>query len=112
MNFKDLIKERGKEISFEQISEPRTEGIRLRIVINKGDPTDLLIHPNPESKVTTLQIDFPNYVTYSVIYDDFTVQNDDEIYDGENFRIYKKSDFLNFVLQQTRLSDQKLKHFS
>ena len=112
MKFEDFLNETENDISFERISEPRTKEVRLRIVINKGNPTDLLTYPHPDSKVTTLQIDFPNYVTYSVIYDDFTIQNDDEIYQGETFRIYQKSNFLNFVLQQSMLSGKKLKHFS
>jgi hypothetical protein len=82
MKFEDLLNlnETGNHISFERISEPRTKEVRLRIVINKGNPTDLLTNPHPDGKVTTLQIDFPNYVTYSVIYDDLPIQNDDEIY--------------------------------
>ncbi|MFB4169431.1 hypothetical protein [Virgibacillus sp. JSM 102003] len=113
MKFEDLVIEKGYDISFEGILEPRTKGVRLRILVNKSeDLTDLLIHPDPNSEVTTLQIDFPNYVTYSVIYDDFTIWNDDEGYKGEAFRIYEKSSYFDFIRRKSTLPDKNLKHFS
>ncbi len=112
MQFRDLIKEVGYEISFESISEPRVDGVTLSVIVNRSeDVTDLLIFPHPESKVTTFQIDFPNYITYSVVYDDYTVWKDDEIYEGESFRIYKKSNYLDYVKKSFRL-DQHINHYS
>lgn len=84
MTFEELTKEKGYFISFESISEARTKEVKLRVIVNKSEnSTELLIFPHSESKVTTLQIDFQNYVTYSVTYDDFTIWDDTEIFQGE-----------------------------
>ena len=117
MRFTDLVNETGFHISFEQIVEVRTSEARLRIIVNKSvEPTDLLIHPHSDSNVVTLQIDFPNYITYSVIYDDYTNWNDAEKFQGEAFRIYSKSNYLNFIQQESNLNALKpveiLKHYS
>ncbi|RIW31365.1 hypothetical protein D3H55_15445 [Bacillus salacetis] len=101
MNYEELLKIYGCYISFESIQEPRTNEVKLRIIVNKSNnPTDLLIFPHPDSKVEALQIDFENYVTYSVIYDDFTNWNANEVFRGEIFRIYDKSDFLNSIQRE------------
>ncbi|MCA1065738.1 hypothetical protein QTG56_00140 [Rossellomorea sp. AcN35-11] len=113
MKFEELVRIKHCHISFEQIAEPRVQEARLRIVINKSDnPTDLLIFPNPDCKVETLQIDFRDYVTYSVIYDDFTLCDDTEVFQGHSFRIYKKSFYLDSVLRGSSLRSQKLTHYS
>jgi hypothetical protein len=113
LEFTDLVKESGYNISFEAISEPRTKGVALRIILNRSkDATDLLILPHPDSKVTTFQIDFPNYITYSVVYDDYTVWNDEQIFEGESFRIYKNSSYLDYVQKEFRLQDKNVKHYS
>lgn len=104
MSFEELTKEKGYHISFESISEPRIDGIQLRIIVNKSaNPTDLLIYPHPDSNVTRLQIDFKNYISYYVIYDDYTKWNDEEEYEGESFGIYKKSNFFRFLQEDTSL---------
>ena len=117
MRFTDLVKETGYHISFEQIVELRTSEVRLRITVNKSvETTDLLIHPHPDSNVKTLQIDFPNYITYAVIYDDYTNWNDAEEFQGEAFRIYSKSNYFDFIQKEANLNAimpvENLKHYS
>ncbi|MYL58247.1 hypothetical protein GLW20_12095 [Virgibacillus halodenitrificans] len=113
MTFNELLKLNNCYISFESISEPRTAKAKLRIIINKSDnPTDLLISPHNDSKVETLQIDFKNYVTYSVIYDDLTVLDDSEVFRGEAFRVYDKSNYFNFIKNVSSLQIEKLTHYS
>lgn len=117
MRFTDLVNETGFHISFEQIVEVRTSEARLRIIVNKSlNVTDLLIHPHPDSNVVTLQIDFPNYITYSVIYDDYTNWNDAEQFQGEAFRIYSKSNYFDFIQKDSNINALKpvenLKHYS
>ena len=113
MKFDELITDSGSYISFEQIVEPRTKEVRLRIFVKKAkNPTDLLIFPHADSKATTLQLDFQNYVTYSVIYDEFTSKDEDALYQGDSFRIYHESELLNSIKQKFILPDKKLKHFS
>ncbi|WP_121615476.1 hypothetical protein [Virgibacillus halodenitrificans] len=113
MTFNDLLKLNNCYISFESISEPRTAKVKLRIIINKSDnPTNSLIFPHNDSKVETLQIDFKNYATYSVIYDDFTVLDDSEVFRGEAFRVYDKSNYFNFIKNVSSLQIEKLTHYS
>lgn len=51
MKFDELLTDSGSYISFEQIVEPRTKEVRLRIFVNKAkNPTDLLIFPHADSK--------------------------------------------------------------
>ncbi|MFE8703086.1 hypothetical protein ACFYKX_21125 [Cytobacillus sp. FJAT-54145] len=116
MEFKDLV-EMDEYIAFEDISEPRTNGIRLRIKINVSkNETDLLIYPDGDCNVQTLEIAFPNYVTYSVVYDNYTTWNERDEFIGNRFRIYKKSNYLNFIEKEYRLgpelSRKKLTHYS
>ena len=55
MQFADLVKEAEYDISFEAISEPRSNNIRLRLIVNwSGNASNLLIYPHLNSKVTTL----------------------------------------------------------
>lgn len=113
MKFTDLVNELGHNISFEAISEPRTKGVALRVIVNRSkDTSDLLTFPHPDSKVTTFQIDFPNYITYSVVYDDYTVLDKEQIFEGESFRIYKKSSYLDYVQKEFKLQEKNVKHYS
>ena len=117
MTFEELSKEKGYYISFEHILEPRKKEAKLRIIVNKSqNQTDLVIFPHPDSKVKTLQIDFENYVTYSVIYDDYTVWNDNELFQGDSFRIYTKSNYIDFVQKESKLNEtlngKKFTHYS
>ncbi len=113
MKFKDLVRIPEYYSAFEQINEPRTDGVSLRIIVNIAkNPTDLLIFPHSDSQASTLQLDFSNYVTYSVIYDEFTSKNENELYQGESFRVYLKSDLLNTIKPKSILPDKKLQHFS
>jgi hypothetical protein len=113
MTFDELMKVKDCHISFERIFELRTKEVKLRIIVNKSEnPTDLLIFPHPESRVETLLIDFENYVSYSVIYDDFTSKSDNEVYRGEAFRIFDKSDYLNLIQKGSSLPSGKITHYS
>ncbi|MQR97596.1 hypothetical protein [Fictibacillus phosphorivorans] len=117
MRFKDLVNETGYHISFERIFELRTKEVSLRIIVNKSvEPTELLINPHPDSKVKTLQVDFPNYITYSVIFDDYTISNDTDKFQGEAFRIYTKSNYFDFIRKvsdlNTLLPGENITHYS
>lgn len=113
MKYEELVRNPGYYSAFVQIIEPRIDGVSLRITVNIAkNPTDLLIFPHSDSQATTLQLDFPNYVTYSVIYDEFTKMNENELYEGESFRVYHQSNLLNTIKQKSILPDKKLKHFS
>lgn len=113
MRFEELVRNMTSSISFEGISEPRTSDVRLRILVNMSqEPSDLLIFPNTQEKVTTLEIEFENYVTYSVIYDDFTVWDEQEKYAGKAFRIYHQSKWLEYIATTSHLPKNELTHYS
>ncbi|MEN8700269.1 hypothetical protein [Bacillus infantis] len=117
MRYKDLMEMKDIDISFEQIFEPRTEGAMLRIsVLISKNATDLLIYPHPDSRAVRAEIEFQNYVTYSVAHDDFTVWNDEEVFEGEAFRVYAESTLLDFVKKEyvyQKVSEgRELKHYS
>lgn len=98
MTFEDLVNETGYVISFEQVSVPRSEGVNLRLIVNKAkEGWHLRVHPQPDTDVTTYRIDFPYYVTFLVAVDDYTRWNDRETFRGDAFRIYEKSPFMEYL---------------
>ncbi|MDT0162470.1 hypothetical protein [Bacillus sp. AG4(2022)] len=101
MRYKDLMEMKDITISFHEISEPRMEGAMLRItVLISKDATDLMIFPHPDSKALRADIEFKNYVTYSVVHDDYTVWDNEEVFEGEVFRVYMKSKLQDFVKKE------------
>ena len=98
MTFEDLVNEAGYWISFEQVSVPQSEGVNLRFVVNKAkEGWHLRVHPQPDTDVTTYQIDFPYYVTFLVAVDDYTRWNDRQTFRGDAFRIYEESPFKEYL---------------
>lgn len=113
MTFEELVRDTSSSISFEGISEPRTSDAKLRVLVNMSqEPSDLLMFPHSREKVTTLEIEFANYVTYSVIYDDFTVWDELEVCDGKAFRIYHQSKWLEYIATTSNLPKNELIHYS
>ncbi|HSJ36860.1 MAG TPA: hypothetical protein VK945_01455 [Planococcus sp. (in: firmicutes)] len=95
MKTEDYLNEPGYTLAFKAIEEPRTEKTKLRITVHGSmNETDLLLYPH--SPVEAFQIVFPTYAAYSVVADDFTSLNKDEMYEGSAFRIYEKSMYLDF----------------
>ncbi|SIS64441.1 hypothetical protein [Salimicrobium flavidum] len=113
MTFEELVKLKDCFLSFEGIQEPSDGNMKLRIFVNKSDnPTDLFTIPHPDRKVESLQIGFKNYITYSVIFDDFTVWNENDVFRGESFRIYENSDYFDFIKEKSILPSDSLTHYS
>jgi len=48
---------------------------------------------------------FDSYVSYTVTNESFTVRDDYEVYEGEVFRVYTKSRYLDFVKLGTIAED-------
>ncbi len=98
LTFEDLVNETGYWISFEQVSVPQSEGVNLRFIVNKAkEGWHLRVHPQPDTDVTTYQIDFPYYVTFLVAVDVYTRWNDRETFRGDAFRIYSESPFKEYL---------------
>lgn len=92
-------------ISFISISEQFSHGVALQIVVHACEnETDLLIFPH--STVNRYQFDFPSYVSYSVTFEDYTVLNNSERFEGNAFRIYSKSNYFDFLQKTGNLQRQ------
>ncbi len=102
MNVNDLLSMKDYGFAFVNISEPRTNDTILRITVY-GSENDSFLLVAPNEPVSTIYIDFPSYITYSVTYDDYTLWDDREIFQGDSFRIYQKSRFKDHFLQTSRL---------
>lgn len=99
MKTEDYLNRPGYALAFAAIEEPRTQKTKLRIVLHASmDETALLIYPH--STVEVFQIEFPAYAAYSVVADDFTTLNKNEVYEGNTFRIYEKPMYLDFSLKR------------
>jgi hypothetical protein len=94
LKFEELINRTEAYVSLEHITVPRRfigEGT-LSIVVHVSDDFGALLQPQENKHlITTLQIDFPHHVMFSVIPDDFTEYDSSEKFIGDRFRIYTKS---------------------
>jgi hypothetical protein len=52
-----------------------------------------------------IQLDFESYVSYNVINESFTVLDEYEVFEGDVFRIYTKSRYLDFIKLGTIAKD-------
>ena len=58
-----------------------------------------------DNNLPILQLDFETYVVYSIIDESFTVTDDYEISDGNLFRMFSKSSYLDFIKTGTIAED-------
>ncbi|HLG27859.1 MAG TPA: hypothetical protein VI423_08750 [Paenisporosarcina sp.] len=80
-NLFDNLKE---YLSFESISDQLANDVALRISVHGSEnETDLLIFPH--STVKRYQLDFSSYVSYSMTFEDYTVLDKSERYEGNAF---------------------------
>ena len=111
LNFKQYLDMKEFGLAFVNISEPRTEDSMLKILLyGSENETNLLVAP--QEPVTTIQVDFPSYVKYSVTYDDYTIYDHNETYEGGSFRIYLSSKLLDCFGFDNILFKQQIKHYA
>lgn len=117
MDFKDLLLKENYYISFAGFENVEDKQVALRVIINGStSETDLLLAA--QGAIETFQIDFPSYASYSATFEDFTIMNENELYQGNTIRIYEKSDFMAYLKHRTNLEEQeisrgkKFRHFS
>uniref|UniRef100_UPI001BB331D9 hypothetical protein n=1 Tax=Bacillus sanguinis TaxID=2817476 RepID=UPI001BB331D9 len=107
MDFHDLMKFKGC-IYLNKLFEPEDNSLRVLIDRCKVNETKSLVKVTNEveleassidvdENLSILQLDFEAYVAYSIINESFTVMDDYEISEGEIFKIYSKSRYLDFV---------------
>ena len=99
MNYRDLMKWRN-HIYLDELTEPEENS--LRILINICSNID---SPFEVEKDSSVQLDFESYISYSIINESFTETDKYEISEGERFRIFTKSRYLDFVKISTIAED-------
>jgi len=114
MNYRDIMNWKGVIFLYE-ITEPEENS--LKIIVNRGKNEDYDVSLNvygnsmkaspivTDERLPSLQIEFQSYVSYSVINESFTCLQGIEIFEGEVFRIYKHSRYLDFIKLQTHARD-------
>ncbi|AND43034.1 MULTISPECIES: hypothetical protein [Cytobacillus] len=115
MEYRDLMNQKGY-FYLHSLIEPETNLLRIfvdrckvsqqveDIEIGKNIIRDT--HPiEVDEELPIIQLDFDSYVSYSIINESFTVLDDYEIFEGESFRIFKKSRYLDFINKGTIAND-------
>jgi hypothetical protein len=107
MDYKDLIKFKGY-IYLHSLLEPDTNSLRIFIERCKvsHQSEDIIIGEQTigeafpievDEELQIIQIDFDSYVSYTIINESFTLLDEYEIFEGNSFRIFKKSRYLDFI---------------
>ncbi len=106
MKFSDLM--HLKNIYLDKIYEPRDNHLRLTINRSKtSENKETIAVGGIEIKNThsididyslpLIQLDFEWYIGYSILNESYTVSDEYEEFEGESFRVYSKSRYLNFI---------------
>lgn len=115
MEYRDLLDQKGY-IFLHSLTEPETNSLRIFIDRCKVSPQceDVEIGEHiiggtypieVDEKLPIVQIDFDSYVSYSIINESFTVLDDYEVFEGNSFRIFKRSRYLDFIKRGTIVTD-------
>ncbi|MEX3747655.1 MULTISPECIES: hypothetical protein [Lysinibacillus] len=115
MNFQDLMKFKGY-IYLNKLFEPEENSLRVLIdrcnvnntkeFVKITDEVEIEASPiDIDDNLPILQLDFDTYVAYSILNESFTVMDDYEISEGNLFRIYSKSMYLDFIKAGTIAED-------
>ncbi|KXH87583.1 hypothetical protein [Sporosarcina sp. HYO08] len=99
MNFGELMKWEGY-IYLEKLLEPEDNSLRLLINRSRIDNESEDIEHLP-----MVQLDFESYISYSVINESFDRIDEKEKSKGKIFRIYTKSNYLDFIKLATNERD-------
>jgi hypothetical protein len=115
MGYKDLMNQK-RYFYLHSLVEPETNSLRIfidrckvskqseEIEIGKDIISD--VHSiEVDEDLPIVQLDFDSYVSYSIINESFTVLDDYEIFEGNSFRIFKKSRYLDFINKGTIAKD-------
>lgn len=85
----------------------------LSIIAHRELYADSMAHINPyaeENKkyITTYEIIFPSFLTFSVIGDCIGMAHcaEDDVYEGDSFRVYSKSAYYNLINKDIHFKEQ------
>jgi hypothetical protein len=115
MEYRDVMNQKGY-IYLHSLLEPETNSLRIFVDRCKESQQDegialgkhIIRDANQievNEELPIVQLDFDPYVSYSIINESFTVIDDYEIFEGNSFRIFKKSRYLDFINKGTIVND-------
>ncbi|GGE03736.1 hypothetical protein GCM10011571_00800 [Marinithermofilum abyssi] len=114
MEYRDLMKWKGY-ISLHELMEPEENSLRVLIdrcvvgneseAIEVGERVMMGFPIEVDEGLPIIQLDFESYVSYNVINESFTVLDEYEVFEGDVFRIYTKSRYLDFITLGTIAED-------
>ncbi|MCQ6280059.1 hypothetical protein [Bacillus sp. EB600] len=115
MEYKDLMELKGY-FYLHSLFEHETNSLRIFIerckVSQRSEDIEIGEHIITEAfpievdeELPLLQIEFDSYVSYNIINESFTVLDNYEIFEGNAFRIFKKSRYLDFINKGTIVTD-------
>jgi hypothetical protein len=112
MHFTDLM--HLKNVYYLGLTEPEENSLRLFFSRSKSIPKPLVLGDKIYEEASSIiidedlpviQIDFETYIGYSVLNESFTSWDDTEEFEGNIFRIYSKSKYLDFIRVGTFASE-------
>jgi hypothetical protein len=115
MEYRDLMNHKGY-IYYHSLIEPSTNSLRIFVdrckvsqqvedieigkhIIIEGHSIEI------DEALPIVQLVFDSYVSYSIINESFTVLDEFETFEGNSFRIFKKSRYLDFISKGTIVND-------
>ena len=117
------ILDKSKNIFIVDIIEPEENTFEFTMIIGKVLPAEKF-EKNDGSEYSQIvyndncekyKIYFDYYIAYSVVNESYCYNNGNEIFEGENIRIYSKSNFLEYIKNDTCASEDypgEFKHYA
>jgi len=122
MAFNDLLKNKTRWIDLRGISEYEHNSLRIIVSVQKAGQeeltklcgTEFMSSPVIDDENEPLiVIDFPNYINCSIQDEIFCSADNAEAFEGNSFRIYTKSKFMEYVGVKTdwRNDEKPVRHY-
>jgi hypothetical protein len=117
------ILNKSKNIFIVDISEPEENAFEFTMIIGKVLPAGKFGENNGseygqivyDEDCEKYKIYFDTYIAYSVVNESYDYDNGNEKFEGEKIRIYSKSNFLEYVKNDTCASEDypgEFKHYA
>lgn len=109
MKYEDLMN--LKDIDLIGTLEPHVNSLRLMFIRRRvsDKPESIIVGDKlytgypviADEQLPIIQVDFETYISYCITNESLTVWDDFEEFEGQAFRIYRKSRFLDFIKTHT-----------
>jgi hypothetical protein len=110
MEYRDLMNQ-NVYLYLHSLIEPETNSLRIfvdRCTVSRQDENVEIRGAHRievDEELPIVQLDFDSYVSYSIVNESFTVIDDFEIFEGDSFRVFQKSRYLDFINKSTIVND-------